>query len=159
MTATNEIPDDTALPALAEIRAAGLARALAGLGVEDCHLELMLRGYSPGSRATIEARTGPRRFAVKAYGEDPSTEAELYEALAAAGCHAAGEARAALWRGPHVASGAQMGGHFERRRSRVGDRRGDAAGNAGGYAAGRAQSAPGAQHLLRAPPSRPRRRP
>src|SRR6266568_7889088 len=85
MTATNEIPDDTALPALAEIRAAGLARALAGLGVEDCHLELMLRGYSPGSRATIEARTGPRRFAVKAYGEDPSTEAELYEALAAAG--------------------------------------------------------------------------
>lgn len=83
--ATPDIPDDPALPALAVIRSAGLAAAIPSLGIESGPVELMLRGYTRGSRATFEARTGERRFAVKAYADDPATEAELYEALRGAG--------------------------------------------------------------------------
>ncbi|HKI71752.1 MAG TPA: phosphotransferase, partial [Verrucomicrobiae bacterium] len=54
-------------------------------GLADSALEFSLRSYSPGSRATFEVCAGDRRVAVKAYAEDPSPEAELYEALAAAG--------------------------------------------------------------------------
>jgi hypothetical protein len=82
---TTELPDDPALPALAAIRTAGLAGVLPALGLESHPVELVLCGYSPGSRATLEARAGPRRFAVKAYAEDPAPEAALYEELAAAG--------------------------------------------------------------------------
>src|SRR5207247_691384 len=54
-------------------------------GLGDGPVEFLLRGYTPGSRATFEARAGGRRVAVKAYAEDPAPEAALYEALAAAG--------------------------------------------------------------------------
>ncbi len=80
-----DIPDDPALPALAAIRTAGLAAAIPSLGLKDAPVELLLRGYTRGSRATFEARVGQRRFAVKAYADDPTREAELYDALAAAG--------------------------------------------------------------------------
>ncbi len=36
-----------------------------------------LRGYSPGARATLEVRVGQRRFAVKAYADDPTPEVVL----------------------------------------------------------------------------------
>src|SRR5438445_8604610 len=83
--ATNDLPDDPAMPALAAIRAAGLAGAIQVPGLGDGPVEFLLRGYTPGSRATFEARVGGRRVAVKAYAEDPAPEAALYEALAAAG--------------------------------------------------------------------------
>lgn len=78
------LPDDPALPALEAIRAAGLAGALPAMGL-DGPVELRLRSYTPAERVTLEARAGPRRFAVKAYAQDPTPEAELYQALAAAG--------------------------------------------------------------------------
>jgi len=83
--ARTEIPEDPALPGLAAIRAVGLARAIPALGLADDPVELMLRGYTPGSRATFEARAGSRRFAVKAYASDPAPEATLYGAFHAAG--------------------------------------------------------------------------
>ena len=83
--ATDDLPDDPAMPALAAIRAAGLAGAIRVPGLGDGPVEFLLRGYTPGSRATFEARAGARRVAVKAYAEDPAPEAALYEALAAAG--------------------------------------------------------------------------
>jgi len=91
--ATTELPDDPALPALAAIRARGLAVAIPALGLDDRPVELTLRGYTPGSRATFEVRAGGRHFALKLYDEDPEPEAELYEALAAAGLASEGPVR------------------------------------------------------------------
>src|SRR6266567_799807 len=85
VTATAGFPDDRALPALAAMRAAGLAGAFRVPELSDSPIEFSLRGYSTGSRATFEARAGDRRVAVKAYAEDPAPEAVLYEALASAG--------------------------------------------------------------------------
>lgn len=85
MKPTTELPDDPALPGLAAIRAAGLAGVMPVLDLDGRPVELVLHGYSPGSRATLEARAGPRRFTVKAYAEDPTPVVELYRALAAAG--------------------------------------------------------------------------
>ncbi len=83
--ASSEFPDDPALPALGAIRAMGLARAIPSLGLPDDPVELILRAYKPGARATFEARVGSRRFAVKAYASGASSEAALYDALHAAG--------------------------------------------------------------------------
>lgn len=85
MKPRSALPDDPALPVLAAIRAVGLARAIPSLGLGDDTVELVLRGYTPGERATFEARVGSRRFAVKAYASDPAPEAALYGALRAAG--------------------------------------------------------------------------
>ncbi|HYU00490.1 MAG TPA: aminoglycoside phosphotransferase family protein, partial [Gemmatimonadales bacterium] len=93
MKATTELPDDPALPALAAIRALGLAVAIPALGLDDRPVELTLRGYTPGSRATFEVRAGDRHFALKLYAEDPEPEAELYEALAAVGLVGEGPVR------------------------------------------------------------------
>jgi len=60
--ARTEIPEDPALPGLAAIRAVGLARAIPALGLADDPVELMLRGYTPGERATFEAHAGGGRF-------------------------------------------------------------------------------------------------
>src|SRR5438128_4943625 len=85
MLPTTALPDDPALPGLAAIRRAGLDRALPALGFTgDCDL-LQLCGYTSGERATIEVRAAGRHFAVKAYAEDPTLEAALYEAFAVAG--------------------------------------------------------------------------
>ena len=83
--ASNEFPDDPALPALGAIRAMGLARAVPSLGLPNDPVDLILRAYKPGARATFEARMGSRRFAVKAYASGASAEAALYDALRAAG--------------------------------------------------------------------------
>ena len=85
MRATSEFPDDPALPALGAIHAMGLARAIPSLGLPDDPVELILRAYKPGARATFEARMASRRFAVKAYASGASAEAALYDALHAAG--------------------------------------------------------------------------
>ena len=79
------LPNDPALPALLAIRALGLAAAIPALALEAFSAEFALRGYTPGSRATLEVRTEERRFAIKAYAEDPAPEAELYTTLADAG--------------------------------------------------------------------------
>lgn len=83
--ATSEFPDDPALPALEAIRAVGLARAIPSLGLPDGPIELILRAYKPGARATFEARAEGRRFAVKAYAAGANSEAALYDALRDAG--------------------------------------------------------------------------
>ena len=83
--ATDDLADDPSMPALAAIRAAGLAGAIRVPGLGDGPVEFLLRGYTPGSRATFEARAGDRHFAIKLYAEGAESEAELYEALAAAG--------------------------------------------------------------------------
>src|SRR5438046_3883658 len=91
MNPTADLPDAAALPgivamrALGVTRALGLARALFASGLEDAPVAMHLVGYSPGERATLEVRVGQRRLAVKAYAEDPTPEAILYQALAAAG--------------------------------------------------------------------------
>jgi hypothetical protein len=78
-----ELPDDPTLPALIEIRAASQAGMLPV--VDGRPVELLVHSYKPGKRIAIEARAGHRRFAIKAYSSDPALEAELYQALAAAG--------------------------------------------------------------------------
>jgi hypothetical protein len=83
--ASSEFPDDPALPALGAIRAVGLARAIPSLGLAAGPIELILRAYKPGARATFEARAEGRRFAVKAYASDAIPEAALYGAFRAAG--------------------------------------------------------------------------
>jgi len=83
MMSTHLLPDDPALPGLAAIRAGGLTRAIPALGLEPVDLRLV--GYSRGNRATLEARTGGRRVAVKCYAKQPESEASVYRALAVAG--------------------------------------------------------------------------
>src|SRR5438045_1545441 len=87
MNQTATLPDDPRLPGLMAIRDRGLARAIPALGLEQGGegVALELCGYHPGARATLEARVGRRRFAVKAFADDPAPEATLYQALSAAG--------------------------------------------------------------------------
>lgn len=92
MKPTTVLPDDRALPGLTVVRDRGLNAAIPSLGLDGRPIELVLRGYTPGFRATLEARAGDRRFAVKAYADDPSAEAALYRALA--GCGLASDAGA-----------------------------------------------------------------
>ncbi len=80
-----ELPDDPELRGLTAIKKLGLARALPELGLEDGPVDLINRGYTEGSRITLEVRAGPRRFALKAYADDPAEEAALYQGLAGAG--------------------------------------------------------------------------
>ena len=84
-SAIAELPNDPALPALVAIRAVGLAAAIPALELEGCPVEFAVRGYTAGSRIALEVRAESRRFAVKAYADDPAQEAELYTVLAAAG--------------------------------------------------------------------------
>src|SRR5262245_43187815 len=94
---------DSALPALAKIFALGLAAfmpAFAGdtttpgdWDPEDRHNELRVRAHKPGKHATLEVRTAGRHLAVLIYAKQPEAEAELYEALAAAGLAGASGAR------------------------------------------------------------------
>lgn len=90
MKPTTILPDDLALPGLVAVREQGLNAAIPGLGLDGGPTELVLRGYTPEFRATLEARVADRHFAVKAYSDDPTAEAELYRALA--GCGLAGDA-------------------------------------------------------------------
>src|SRR5947207_463744 len=85
MNQTATLPDDPRLPGLMAIRDRGLARAIPALGLEQGGegVALELCGYHPGARATLEARVGRRRFAVKAFADDPAPEAALYQALGA----------------------------------------------------------------------------
>jgi len=87
MNPTATLPDDPRLPGLMAIRDRGLARAIPALGLEQGGdgVPLELCGYHPGARATLAARVGRRRFAVKAFADDPAPEATLYQALSAAG--------------------------------------------------------------------------
>src|SRR5438874_11515955 len=87
MRPTADLPDDPRLPGLMAIRDSGLARAIPALGLEQGAggVELVLCGYHPGARATLDARVGQRRFAVKTFADDPTPEAALYQALGAAG--------------------------------------------------------------------------
>lgn len=82
MQARHELPDDAALPGLTAIRNAGLAAAAPDLDI-DGPVELLLCGYTPGSRATLEARAPGLHAAVKLYAEDPTPEVDLYRALTA----------------------------------------------------------------------------
>src|SRR5436189_5793837 len=85
MESTGRLPEDPALPALEAIRIKGLARAIPGLELDNDPVELRLRNYVAGSRATFEARVGDRRFAVKAYAEVPAPEARWYRRLSRMG--------------------------------------------------------------------------
>src|SRR5438046_7908293 len=87
MRPTADLPDDPRLPGLMAIRDSGLARAIPALGLEQGEggVELVLCGYHPGARATLDARVGQRRFAVKTFATEPAPEAALCQALVAAG--------------------------------------------------------------------------
>src|SRR5213593_4152416 len=91
MRPTADLPHDPRLPGLMAIRDLGLARAIPALGLKEGGggggggVELVLCGYHPGARATLDARVGQRRFAVKTFADDPAPEAALYQALGAAG--------------------------------------------------------------------------
>ena len=78
-----ELPGDPALPASKELRAASQAGKLPAFGGRP--VEFLVRSYKPGKRVVLEMRAAHRRFAVKVYSSDPELEAELYQALAAAG--------------------------------------------------------------------------
>src|SRR6266480_332389 len=77
--------DDPALPALEILRDTGIADAFPELRLGDIPPDLRLCNYVPGSRATFEIRAGDRRFAVKMYVDDPSSEVQLYRKLARLG--------------------------------------------------------------------------
>ena len=94
MSQGGALPEDASLPGLAAIRELGLGRAIPDLGLCSSPVDLINRAYTAGERITIEARAGERRFAVKAYAEDPSHEALLYQSLAGAGLAGASECRA-----------------------------------------------------------------
>src|SRR5437870_8645285 len=81
MRPTADLPDDPRLPGLMAIRDSGLARAIPALGLEQGRggVELVLCGYHPGARATLDARVGQRRFAVKTFADDPAPEAARSE--------------------------------------------------------------------------------
>jgi len=79
-----ELPDDSAIPGLAAIRAMGTA-AMVSLGVFEDPVELRLRAHKHEVRATVEARAGTRHFAIKLYASDPTPVVELHQALARAG--------------------------------------------------------------------------
>src|SRR5438105_3987963 len=169
MRPTTALPDDPRLPGLMAIRDSGLARAIPALGLEQGGggLELELCGYHPGARATLEARVGRRRFAVKAFADDPAPEAALYQALGAAAL--AGDSGARVppllawdhdlrvlvigWlEGPTTHQLVKQG---------QGRRGGPGAGRGAGAhgATGRRQRAPGARDAVRPPHPRPRGRP
>src|SRR5437762_12717353 len=78
-----DLPDDPALPGVGAIRALGLARAIPALVLHGRGIELALRGYTPGSRATFTVCDGIRRTVIKDYAAVPASEAEAYRALAA----------------------------------------------------------------------------
>jgi aminoglycoside phosphotransferase (APT) family kinase protein len=83
MIPATDFSGDPALPGLAAIRTDGLSGAVPALRPDDGSFDfLMWRGYTRGARATLEARLGPRRLAVKVYAEEPALEASLYAALA-----------------------------------------------------------------------------
>ena len=84
MIPTADLPQDAALPGLAAIRSRGLARILPALGLRG-RVELLLRGYSEGKRATFEACSGDRRIAIKLCAGDAEPEACLYRELSARG--------------------------------------------------------------------------
>ncbi|HET7251778.1 MAG TPA: phosphotransferase [Gemmatimonadales bacterium] len=79
---STELPDDEAIPAFRAIKTTGVREALQFLNLDAGALEVTLRGYAPGKRATLEVRSGGYRIAVKAYNEPPDDEAQLYTALA-----------------------------------------------------------------------------
>lgn len=85
MNPVSELPDDPSLPAIVAIRRAGVAAALPVLDLQGRPVALKVVGYTQGSRATLEVRSGRRRVAVKAYAADVAPEAMLYTKLAAAG--------------------------------------------------------------------------
>jgi hypothetical protein len=85
VSAITELPDDRTLPGLVAIRHDGLAAVLRTLELDGDSIALALRGYTKGSRVALEVRAGPLHFAVKAYADDPSLEAELYGVLAGQG--------------------------------------------------------------------------
>ena len=92
MPSTAELPDDPRLPALAAIRDR-LGQVIPERELGDGPVEIRLCNHVPGSRATFEVRAGERRFAVKAYAEDPTPEAELYRHLARVGLAGVSSAR------------------------------------------------------------------
>jgi len=94
MKPTTELPDDPALPGLLAIRTVGLGRVVPALELGGGPEAIRLVGYTPGSRATLEVRSGRRRFTLKAYAHDAEPEAALYQALAAAGFGEGGRAGA-----------------------------------------------------------------
>src|SRR5207237_6892102 len=81
------LPDDPRLPGLMAIRDSGLARAIPALGLEQGGggVELVLCGYHPGARATLDARVGQRRFAVKTFADGAAPGAAMCQGLGAAG--------------------------------------------------------------------------
>lgn len=79
------LPDDPALPALGAMHASGLTGGIPVLDLDGRPVELVLLGYTPGRRATIEVRGGNRRVVIKAYVDAPALEAELYQTVAATG--------------------------------------------------------------------------
>jgi aminoglycoside phosphotransferase (APT) family kinase protein len=81
------LPHDSGLPALVAILAVGLAAAVPGLGLDDDDIVgIDLLAHKPDSRATLGVLTRDgRRMVLKASAQDPSQEAALHQALAAAG--------------------------------------------------------------------------
>jgi hypothetical protein len=76
------IPEDAALPALAAMRERGVSQAMPYLELGTGAVEVALRGYTQGKRATLEVRSADRRFAVKVFSQPPELDAQLYAALA-----------------------------------------------------------------------------
>jgi predicted transcriptional regulator len=88
MKPTHHIPDDPGIPGLAAIRAGALARTIPECSTHPVDLRLV--GHTRGQRATLEARVGSRRVAIKCYAKDPRGEASVYRALAVAGLASGG---------------------------------------------------------------------
>lgn len=76
-----ELPDDKAIPAFRAIATSGVRGAFPFLHLDGDAVEVTLRGYAAGKRATLEVRSPGVRVAVKAYDAPPDEEARLYATL------------------------------------------------------------------------------
>jgi hypothetical protein len=70
------------LPALGAMRERGVSEAMPYLDLGTGAVEVALRGYTQGKRATLEVRSADRRYAVKAFSQPPELDSQLYAALA-----------------------------------------------------------------------------
>lgn len=94
MKPTPAIPYDADLPGLTAIRVRGLKAVMPALSLRG-PVNLLLRGYTEGKRAILEAQCGERRLAIKASARDVSSEVQLYQELAARGLAPSAADRAA----------------------------------------------------------------
>jgi hypothetical protein len=79
------LPHDALLPALAAVEELGLARVLEQVGLPGVDAEPDLLKYHPGHRCIFSVQAPGRRVVVKAFSDDASPLAQIFQRLQAEG--------------------------------------------------------------------------